>query len=91
MEENSDKQVDNRAEISGISVKIRSYGDAAFGNFSDKDLGKDEAYFTVGKLGCLEGEEGAISRIAWLPKETSRVIESASAVEIITAGVMNEN
>ena len=56
MEENSDKQVDNRAEISGISVKIRSYGDAAFGNISDKDPGKDEAYFTVGKLGCLEGE-----------------------------------
>ena len=48
---NSDKQADNRSEISVISVKIRSYGDAAVGNFSDKDPGKDEAYFTVGKLG----------------------------------------
>ena len=39
----------------------------------------------MGKLVCLEGEEGATSRISWPSKKTSRVTKSDLAAEIITA------
>jgi hypothetical protein len=40
------------------TLKIRSFGDAAFGNIPYKDPDKDKVYSTVGKLVCLKGEGG---------------------------------
>ena len=67
------------------SLKIRSFGDAAFGNLPDKDPSKDKVYSTVGKLVCLEGEGGATSLISWSSKNASRVAKSALAAEIMAA------
>ena len=67
------------------SLKIRSFGDAAFGNLPDKDPSKDKVYSTLGKLVCLEGEGGATSLISWSSKKASRVAKSALAAEIMAA------
>jgi hypothetical protein len=60
-----------------VRAPAARFGDAVLGNIADKDPGKDEADFTVDKLGYLDGEEEGPSRIAWLPKETSRMSKSA--------------
>jgi hypothetical protein len=67
------------------TLKIMSFGDAAFGNIPDKDPGKDKVYSTVGKLVCLEGEGGATSLISWSSKKASRVDKSALAAKIMAA------
>jgi hypothetical protein len=67
------------------TFKIRSFGDAAFGNIPDKDPVKDKVYSTVGKLVCLEGEGGATSLISWSSKKAARVTKSALAAEIMAA------
>ena len=46
------------------TLKVRFFGDAAFGNIPDKDPSKDKVYSTVGKLVCLEEEGGATSLIS---------------------------
>ena len=56
MKEMSDKQVDIE-DLKG-TLKIRSFGDAAFGNIPDKDPSKDKVHSTVGKCVCVWKERG---------------------------------
>ena len=65
------------------TLKIRSFGDAAFGNIPDKNPEKDKVYSTVGKLVCLEGEGGATSLISWSSKKSVRVTKLSLAAEIM--------
>ena len=55
------------------TLKVRFFGDAAFGNIPDKDPSKDKVYSTVGKL------------ISWSSKKASRVAKSALAAEVMAA------
>jgi hypothetical protein len=73
------------------TLKIRSFGDAAFGNIPDKNLEKDKVYSTVGKLVCLEGEGGATSLISWSLKKSVSVTKSSLAAEMMaTTEACNE-
>ena len=75
----------------GRTGTLRSFGDAAFGNIPDKNPEKDKVYSTVGKLVCLEGEDGATSLISWSSKKSVRVTKSSLAAEIMaTTEACNE-
>ena len=65
------------------TLKVRSFEDDAFGNIPDKDPAKDRVYSTVGKLVCLEGEDGATSLISGSSKKSVRVTKSSLAAEIM--------
>jgi hypothetical protein len=65
------------------TLKVRSFGDAAFGNIPHKDPVKYRVYSTSGKLVCLEGDDGATSLISWSSKKSVRVTKSSLAADIM--------